>query len=228
MKRPLIGYTTPEKWPDVLHRLIALGIWLAGGKPLKLTVSKPQFNHKIDGLVIGGGTDIYPTLYKEDPHPDYTYDHARDAMEMRWLEIAERNDIPVLAICRGAQMMNVARGGTLHLDVAKAAEKANYPSGLLANIFYRKVANIVEGTMLCSLLKTNRMRINSMHKQAINDIGDGLIMCAVEDNGVVQAVEDPSKSYYLGVQFHPEAMLYHRLFRGIFKALVKASSRTKA
>ena len=223
MQRPVIGYTTPEKWPDILHRLIAFGIWLAGGKPFKLTASKPYFDHKLDGLVIGGGTDVYPSLYKEDPNPDYAYDHSRDAMEIRWLELAEQSNLPVLGICRGAQMMNVNRGGSLYLDVAKAAEKATYPSGLLANIFYRKGANIVKDTMLCELLQTNRLRINSMHKQAINELGDNLVTCAVEDNGVVQAVEDPSKEFYLGVQFHPEAMLYHHLYRGIFSALIKAA-----
>ena len=196
---------------------------MAGGKPVRLTSTSPLFDHNIDGLIIGGGTDIYPTLYSHDPNPDYLYDHDRDAMEMRWLELAEANNMPVIGICRGAQMMNVARGGTLYLDVAKAAEKANYPSGLMANIFYRKSANIVEGTMLCRLLQTNRMRINSMHKQAVNELGRGLVTCAIEDNGVVQAVEDPSKSFYLGVQFHPEAMLYHHLFRGIFKAFVAAA-----
>ncbi len=220
MPRPVIGYTAPEKFPDILHRLIALAVWMGGGRPLKMTAHNPCYDREIDGLVIGGGTDLYPTLYHQDPKPDYPYDHRRDAMEIRWLQMAEERNLPVLGICRGAQMMNVARGGSLYLDVAKAAEKAEYPSGLLANIFYRKSANIIEGTMLCRLLETDRLRINSMHKQAIHTLGKGLVKCAIEDNGVIQAVEDPSKPFYLGVQFHPEAMIYHRLFRGIFSTMI--------
>lgn len=221
--RPMIGYTTRDFTLDPLHLAIALSIWLAGGRPLRLKPSAPQDHRKIDGLVIGGGTDLYPPLFSIDPKPDYEYDRARDNMEIRWLDRAEEQGLAVLGICRGAQLVNVRRGGTLHIDVGKIYDNAKYPAHFLANIFYRKTIYIEPDTKLRGLLKVGAARVNSMHKQSIDHIGRGLIVSAKEENGIVQGIEDPARDFFLGVQFHPEVLIYRAKFRRLFKAMVQAA-----
>lgn len=221
--RPVIGYTTRDFTLDPLHLAIAFSIWLAGGRPLRLKPSAPQYHRQIDGLIIGGGTDLYPALFSIDPKPDYEYDRVRDRMEIRWLGRAEEEGLAVLGICRGAQLMNVRRGGTLHIDIGKIFENAKYPAHVLANIFYRKMIYIEPDTQLARLVQAEKIKVNSMHKQSIDHVGRGLVVSAKEDNGIVQGVEDPSRDFFLGVQFHPETLIYRKPFRALFKALVTAA-----
>lgn len=225
MSKPIIGYTTRSGFESFLHRLVGLSIRLGGGTPLRLHPQKPYYDKKINGLIIGGGTDLYPVRYNGLPKADYIYDEARDVMEIEWLNLAEKNNIPVFGICRGAQLMNVARGGSLHVDISKVYERAEYPSGLMANLFFRKKINIKKQSKLFEILPYENLKVNSMHKQAIDVLGNNLIVSATEDNGVVQVIEDPSKLFYMGVQFHPEALIYQKRFRGIFKKFIQLSNK---
>lgn len=226
-KRPRIGYTTRNHPFNILIWLIALSIRIAGGKPVRLYPNNPRYDAQIDGLVIGGGTDLYPALFKNAPKQNYKYDRERDELEVNWLKRAEDDNLPVLGICRGAQLMNVARGGTLHIDVSKVYENAKYPTKTIAQIFFRKNINVERDSLLERILKTQSVRVNSMHSQAVDEVGKGLIISAKEDNGVVQAIEDPDKDFFLGVQFHPEALIHSRMFRHIFKELNNAARERK-
>ncbi len=221
--KPRIGYTTRNFSIDPLQWALSFAIRIAGGVPVRLRPKSPRYDTHLDALVIGGGDDLYPALYNLDPKPDYEYDHERDELEVAWLERAEALKLPILGICRGAQLINVRRGGTLHVDVSKVYENAKYPAHFLANIFYRKNIRIEPQTLLHNLLGCGHVRVNSMHKQAIDSLGRGLNISARENNGVVQAIEDPNRAYYLGVQFHPEALVYRATFRNIFERLVKAA-----
>lgn len=223
MSKPRIGYTTRNFSLDPLQWAISLAIRIAGGRPVRLSPQSPWYDEDIEGLIIGGGTDLYPALYKIDPKPNYKYDHMRDDLEITWLDRAEKEKIPVLGICRGAQLMNVRRGGTLHVDVSKAYENAKYPTNIIARIFFRKFINIERGSFLEQVLNTRHVRVNSMHVQAIDKVGSGLEVSAKENNGVVQVIEDPDRDFFLGVQFHPEALIYKRKFRSIFKFFVKCA-----
>jgi putative glutamine amidotransferase len=223
MSKPRIAYTTRNFSLDPLQWLIDISIRVAGGVPVRVSPRRPKYDQEIDGLIIGGGTDLYPALHKLAPKPNYKYDPPRDELEMTWLKRAEAETLPVLGICRGAQLLNVMRGGTLHVDVAKAYEDAKYPANIIARIFFRKLMNVEEDSLLQNIFKTHRIAVNSMHNQAIDKVGRGLVVSAHEDNGVVQAVEDRGKAFYLGVQFHPEALIYKRVFRQLFKRFVEVA-----
>lgn len=227
MQKPLIGYTTKNKAFCWLQWGIHLGIVLAGGRPVRLFPDTPRHDLEIDGLILSGGTDVFPEKFKIDPKKNYFYDHPRDAMEFEWLARAEDKNIAVFGICRGAQLMNVARGGSLHMEVSKVYEKAQYPSGLLANIFYRKTTNVKPETLLSSIVGSGPVKVNSMHTQSVDRLGNNLVVTASEENGVIQGIEDPDRAFYLGVQFHPEVLIYRRRFLGLFKALVKAARQAR-
>ena len=224
--KPVIGYTTRDFSIDPLQWLISLSIRIAGGKPVRLKPSKDRLGDmRVDALIIGGGTDLYPDLFKGKAKEYYKYDRPRDEMETRWLEYAENHNSPVLGICRGAQMINVFHGGSLHLDFSKVYEGAKYHSGILAQIFYRKKMKIEKDTLLHSILGKEEAMVNSMHSQSIDRLGRGLKVSSAEINGVVQGIELPEKDFYLGVQFHPEAMIYKDRYRRIFERLVQAARK---
>lgn len=220
MLKPRIGYSTRNYPLDPLPMAVNLCIRLAGGIPVRIHPDSPKYDDNLYGLVIGGGADLSPTLFNFEPKPGYPYDTPRDTMEFTWLELAEARNLPVLGICRGAQTINVYRGGSLHMDVSKAYDEAIYPSHLLANISFRKMIVLQPGTKLRALLSMETAMVNSLHKQAVNRLGKDLVISAREKNGVIQAIEDPEREFYMGVQFHPETLVYRKEFRRLFKTLV--------
>lgn len=225
MSKPKIGFTAPTYF-DPLSFAIALSVRLAGGAPIALTSKKPRYEEDIDGLILSGGIDIFPSHYEAEPKPLYRYDRGRDTLDMKWFEKADKTDMPLLGICRGTQVMNVARGGSLHLDVTKIHEEKAYPTHFLAYALYRKTIFVEPNTRLQTLMKRKMLRVNSMHKQAIDRIGSGYVVSSKEDNGIVQSIEDPSKKFFLGVQFHPELLIYRKPFRSLFEALIKACQKS--
>lgn len=223
-KRPSIAITKPTKGNRLSWICIRLSVWLANGKSFVMTPNNyKQRIEQMQGLIISGGTDIHPARYGHNPKQDYSYDLERDEMEFALLDYAMKNNLPVLGICRGAQLINIAHGGTLHLNIALAYEKAEYPNGTLARIFFRKPMQTVVGTLLHKLVKCDDCTVNSMHTQSVDKLGDGLVISSQEPNGVVQAIEHPEKEYLLGVQFHPEYLQHRPQDRRIFKALIEAS-----
>jgi putative glutamine amidotransferase len=222
LSRPVIGISRSQiAKVDFGYYAFAFAIWLMGGQPLALDESSHE--RKIDGLILGGGTDIDPELYSEKPKLDYTYDHKRDDLEAFWLKQADQKDIPVLAICRGSQMMNVQNGGTLHMDISKVYENAEYPSGIFSYMFFRKPINIEEGTILNRISNLKTYMVNSLHKQSVATVGEEMIIAATEPNGVVQGIENPNKKFYMGLQFHPELMMHRKFCRAIFAKLIEAA-----
>jgi putative glutamine amidotransferase len=228
LEKPIIGITKPDLKDNFAFFCIWLGVLLAGGKPLKITPRRKNAQTAdIDGLILGGGKDIFPARFRRAPKKDYKYDKARDEMEVFWAERALVEQIPALGICRGAQLMNVIAGGTLHMDVNEAYEGADYPSGFFHYLTYRKIINIKPLTKLHKMMGQQRTKVNSMHRQSIDVIGNDLKIVATEKNGVVQGISNADHPFFIGVQFHPEFLLYRQDMRNLFKGLVQAAAKRK-
>lgn len=189
-----------------------------------MTPAERKDRPTVNGVIIGGGQDIFPMLYDATPKQGYAYDRERDALEISVAEQARRDDIPTLGICRGAQLINVVRGGALHADVSAEYEDAAYPNGVWGKIFFRKCVYLGENTLLRRIFEVEALEVNSLHKQAIKSLGDGLRISAQEKNGVVQAIEDESLAFFLGVQFHPELLVYRNDVRRLFEKFIEAAA----
>ena len=169
----------------------------------------------LDGLILTGGLDVEPELYGAQRHP--LTDPARpdrDAWELALFEGAQERRMPVLAICRGLQLVNVARGGTLHQHLPDALGTERYRIG--GGVFASNTVEVESGTALAGMLGAGEFDVHSYHHQGIDRLGDGLVPTARTDDGLVQAVESAGDGYLVGVQWHPEEnSADRRLFAGL-------------
>jgi putative glutamine amidotransferase len=217
--RPRIAVTTSARSGWRIFPLVALNLWVAGARGVRWGTGRPADLDHVDGLIIGGGDDISPMLYGGELRAEARLDPERDALERRLAEEALAHGIPVLGICRGAQMLNVALGGTLHADAY-----AVFPgSRRTRTILPRKRVRAVRGSWLADFSGRDEMKVNALHSQAVDRLGTGLRVAAHDEGGMVQAVERPEPPFALGVQWHPEHLLYQRAQRRIFAALVTAA-----
>jgi len=222
---PKIAITKPDAKDRAAYLCLAAAIRLAGGRPFAVTAETMDKAASYDGVVVGGGQDILPMLYDDQPQQGRVYDEPRDRMDVDIVTRAVDHGTPVLGICRGAQLMNVVRGGSLHLSTRAAYEDADYPDSLLAKIFFRKQIITEAGSLIRQAVGRRLARVNSLHEQSVRKLGTGLVATARETNGVIQAIEDPKHPFFLGVQFHPEFLIHRSRFRRIFELFV---SRAKA
>ncbi|MGH7483271.1 MAG: gamma-glutamyl-gamma-aminobutyrate hydrolase family protein [Longimicrobiales bacterium] len=179
------------------------------GLPVTPAHSKPGIRRLLEccsGLVLSGGEDVDPARYGEDPLPELgRVNPQRDAMEFEALEVALEMELPVLGICRGAQVLNVYRGGTLYQDLEAQRPDELQFSHRQEEWFGRTHSVSVErDTKLGQILGTTELMTNSFHHQAVKDVGTGLVVSARTENGLVEALEDPSRGWVIGVQWHPE------------------------
>ena len=215
--RPCIGVTTSRRTGWRVFPVIALNIWLAGGRARRWDSRRAADMGAVDGLIVGGGDDISPMLYAGEMVA--RLDPDRDALEQRLVCQALEMGKPVLGICRGAQMLNVALGGNLHQRAYDHyADSRHYRT-----ILPRKDVSVLEGTGLAGLAGTAPMRVNALHSQAVDRLGQGLVIAARDDGGMIQAVERSTPPFALGVQWHPEYLIYARRQRALFRALVDAA-----
>ena len=191
----------------------------AGGRPVLIPPSEHGIEETldaVDGLVFSGGSDLDPDLYDQEPH-DETFGVVpeRDRAELALLEAALARDLPVLAVCRGSQVLNVARGGDLvqHLPDLVGDEKHKHTPGTFAD----HDITLQPGTRLASLLG-DHAPVKSHHHQGFGRVGDGLRVAAHAEDGTIEAVEDPSRRFALGVLWHPEAGEDLRLFEELVDA----------
>jgi putative glutamine amidotransferase len=237
--RPLIGITTSELRPGTLRTLLRDGsaphdelmlgttypkaIDAAGAIPVVLApvalAAVPALVARLDGLCLAGGPDLDPTLYGAlERHPELGATNAEhDAFELAVARAADDAGLPILGICRGAQALNVARGGTLHQHVAghRQTEFAGTPT--------QRVAVAPDSLLAAVTGAGDALAINSFHHQAVDVLGAGLRVVARAADGTVEAVEDPSRTFVLGVQWHAETLTARAEHGALFAALVAAA-----
>jgi putative glutamine amidotransferase len=172
-----------------------------------------EIYRKLDGVFLPGGADIDPASYGQSPHPlcDKT-DRERDRVELALARWSIQEGKPVLGVCRGMQVINLAAGGTLYQDIAEqmhgSIKHDYFPFG--GQTFRRDhlahEVEIVAGTRLATVFGAGPLRVNSMHHQGVRDIGSGLAATAVAGDGLIEGLEGGNGSYVVGVQWHPEAL----------------------
>ncbi|MFT7860653.1 MAG: type 1 glutamine amidotransferase [Sulfurimonas sp.] len=215
--KPLIGVCLPDHGNFFAYMFIKLHLKLQGASSVSLRPSKDNIAfEKLDGLILSGGDDIDPTLYGEDKDAHNTpLDKKRDSFELEMIDKAYKKKIPILGICRGAQIINIYFDGTLYpsiLDLDKYIDHKN-------SIFVIKDAIIKKVSKLFSITKRKKLPINSIHNQAIDEVGDALKVTACHDK-IVEAIEKEDYPFLLGVQWHPEYLIYLKDHRLIFKEFV--------
>jgi putative glutamine amidotransferase len=243
--KPLIGVTTSELRPGQLatlrrhgeppHAEMALGITYvraieaAGGVPVVMPplapADVPALVARLDGLLLSGGPDLAPEAYDAQPHAELgATEPGLDAFEYAIVREAVRIGLPILGICRGAQALNVARGGTLHQHlpdvvgdtvVHRQCEDGRQPT---------HVVDVVPGSRLARVLGTTRLCVNSFHHQAVDRLGSGLCVSARAPDGTIEAIEDPGRRLVVAVQWHAETLADGPAHRALFEELVAAAA----
>lgn len=210
--KPIIGITgtvDDKKLTGVLHSYVH-AVECAGGIPLIIpyfedAVTASEIVNALDGILFSGGADISPEIYGERIKPtDGDIQPYRDEVEIKIFEATIKTEKPILAICRGAQLVNALMGGTLYHDI---------PTEYKTDITHRQPGeqtdfcheiNVKDGTPLRGLLGKERILVNSWHHQGVKWLGDGLSVMASADDGIVEGFYLPGKRYLRGYQWHPE------------------------
>jgi len=204
---------------------------LAGGEPRVLDwIADPvgQVIAWCDGLLLPGGVDVRPARYGESPHPTVTeVNEARDEYEIALVQAALAADVPVLAICRGLQVLNVAAGGTLVQDIPSQvagalAHTIAMPKDAIAHEVQVSPGSRLAALMQDALAGTHTLRVNSRHHQSVRRVADGFTVTATAPDLVVEALEREELRFCVGVQWHPENFWRTGEFRHLFEGLVAA------
>lgn len=222
MTAPVIAVTGPSRrgWLGFWSAWLALR--RAGARPRRVRPPyRPAQLDDVTGVVIGGGAHIEPTLYEQTHLEGYLYDRERDELEWRVVEHALQHRLPLLGICRGAQLLNVYCGGSLFQDLVSDLPGVTLRSSHMA----RKRITVEPGTTTARVMGVHTVRVNSLHRQGVDRLGRGLRIAARDAQGIVQAIEldEASARFVIGVQWHPEYLPARPSHQRLFRALVAAA-----
>jgi putative glutamine amidotransferase len=238
MDSPLIGITTYRQTNDEGNKLFSLAetyvraVAQAGGIPVLIPLGIPN-NHlkeipsQLNGMLFSGGGDVSPDVYSSDNHPEVKFvDRDRDRVEIQLVLEAIHVRKPILGICRGLQVINVALGGTLLTHIPDQLEGAlNHPH-ILGNPRDHLVHEVVITTdsNLSDILGQSRLMVNSLHHQGVETLASGLIPTAHSADGLVEGFELDGYPYGLAVQWHPEWLTAYEPMRALFRSFVEAAA----
>ncbi|MCW8947947.1 MAG: gamma-glutamyl-gamma-aminobutyrate hydrolase family protein [Sedimenticola sp.] len=216
-ERPRIGVTGNARRWSPSWWCTQLVLRIAGGHPERISVRHRFSGERLAALIIGGGDDINPEHYQGETHAKIKIDPERDQIEIEWIRYALENKIPLLGICRGAQLINVVMGGTLHQDIRQLRKLTYNRPGLLPT----KQVRLANDSRLTQICGKTRLRVNSLHYQAIKDHGTDLKAVGWDLDQIIQAVESTTEHHIIGVQWHPEYLFYLPSQYALFRWLVQ-------
>ena len=245
MKRPLIGISGSIRLFDGAERAGVNAAYVdsiskAGGIPILLTPpigpdAAAAALDPLDGLVLTGGHDVDPQWYDAHPSPALgPVDSRRDEFELALFHAARKRGLPILGICRGMQLVNVALGGTLYQDLPSEQPGEIHHDPPVARNSRTHAVTVSEGSRLQAALDAGKLTTNSFHHQAIKDLAPGLTVTARADDGVIEGVEsEATGDWLLAVQWHPEEFHHEanspdqRLFRALIRATASQVSAVR-
>jgi putative glutamine amidotransferase len=247
---PLIGVTTsevrraetltpiPEGEPPQHEMALGLtylrAIEAAGGMPvvippLDLPLIEPLLD-RLSGICLSGGPDVHPDAYGAKPDENLgETEPDLDRFELAIASAADVREIPLLAICRGEQALNIVRGGTLiqHLPDVHDGQPIKHRQSIPGTQPSHDIS-IDAGSRLAATIGTEELAVNSFHHQAIDRLGRGLTAVAWADDGTIEAVEDRSRPFLIGVQWHAELLVHRREELSLFTAFVEAAAAERS
>ena len=227
----VIGISACRKLEDYRQSILHVG-----GEPrvLEASAAAEQAIAGIDGLMLTGGDDVAPSRYGETAHETVTEaEPGRDEFEIALVAAARARNLPILAICRCVQVLNVACGGTLVQDIPSQIAGALPHSLAVPQHESYELAHEVwvdKDSLLARLMRERlvdeAIEVNSRHHQAVKDVAKGFVASATAPDGVIEAIEDPAARFCLGVQWHPENFFRTGEFRALFEGFLEASQKT--
>lgn len=240
MSLPVIGITgyadRSARPPNIpvfaLSRTYVRAVTLGGGAPLIIPTYLEEdvlraIFERLDGLLLSGGGDIYPSFYdEEDNDLLWRVDERRDQAELALARWAMAEELPILGICRGIQVLNVAAGGKLIQDIPTQVTDALSHSCVAGRPIpdIAHTVGVAPDSRLATIVGAGETGVNSAHHQAVKDVGAGLVVTARAPDGVIEALEHLDLPFCLGVQWHPEVMVEGTVaMRRLFKGLVEAA-----
>ena len=240
MPNPLIGLTSGHTLSPYNSMLISVieaytqAVSLAGGCPVVIPLGLPvgqlkDILKRLDGILFTGGGDVHPALYGSQTHPKVAnVDEDRDRVEIELFREAVSKRLPILGICRGLQVINIALGGTLYEDLLDQRPNTSthdffngYPRDYLAHS-----VQVNPDSQLSRILGATALEVNSLHHQGIRELANGLDATAHAPDGVVEAIELKGYSFCLAVQWHPEWLHSQLHMRALFQAFVQAATQS--
>jgi putative glutamine amidotransferase len=228
--KPLIGITASfDKDTQQLHRNNTDSVLKAGGTPVILPYTVDletieELADRLNGLLLSGGGDIDPTLFGEEPLPGLgSIVPERDTLETELIRRMLKRNKPILGICRGCQILNIAAGGDMYQDLYSQRDGLLQHSQRAPREHASHTLQVIEGTKLYNIVGQSSYKVNSFHHQALRNLAPGFVLSATTKDDVIEGFESAGHAFVLGLQWHPETMtstdpIAHKIFEAFIRA----------